>query len=702
MVVPLSLLAPATKMRWRLPVAALSLVVLVLLGSAEALHVKLSPRFKPRYLWPLTRRFGLSSSFAEYRNCWLHAGIDLKTAGVTGLRVRAIERGVIFRLCVKYRGLGRAVYIRHPNGLISVYGHLERFENRRLHLEDKVAEARARTGSRYPGDILVEVPVKRGQTIGFSGESGYGFPHLHLELRRNGTCPLNPLLIFHQKDRTAPVIKSVVLSPVGPESFANCQHDDVIVPLARKRRGRYSTKDRPRVFGKFVVEVHTYDTIGAANHCGVYRIALRADGRLVYSLRFDELEYDRNIHRTGLVFDHRYAYFRPRQYVYALHNRYGAEKPGELASVNGGILDFTQSPGPHRLTLNVWDAAGNRSTATLHILALPRPPRPALPKSYARHGATNDGVKIYASAFRSFVQLVLSLPGLPALETLDDRLPRLIAQRPGGKPLPLDLYPCGDGRFLAAFAPRSATGMPGPIEFRALLGESDTNGPARSAECVVGFVPSSGGTLRFDGMLVEFEPGTLYTDQLFVVTPVLGKAMPGVPIVSGDILRIRPEGIPLEKRAKVTFACPDNLPAADVARAGVYQYNPKRSDWKYLDNQLAGNNGIAADVCYLSYLALCVDKAPPKIVLLRPRLGRRLKRRNNRLLVKITDVGSGVDHTRVVATIDGVPIDAEYDPDRELLRGTFDLPQKRRFHLLHIEAFDIAGNPALPLNLRFR
>ncbi|MEH1864322.1 MAG: peptidoglycan DD-metalloendopeptidase family protein [Nostoc sp.] len=94
-----------------------------------------------------------------------HAGLDF--AASYGSKIRAADSGkVIF--AGWYGGYGRAVIINHGNGLTTLYGHTS---------ELYVTEGQA---------------VERGQAIGAVGSTGFSTgPHLHFEVRRNGT-PVNP------------------------------------------------------------------------------------------------------------------------------------------------------------------------------------------------------------------------------------------------------------------------------------------------------------------------------------------------------------------------------------------------------------------------------------------------------------------------------------------------------------------------------
>lgn len=94
-----------------------------------------------------------------------HAGLDF--AASYGTTIRAADSGrVIF--AGWYGGYGRAVIIDHGNGITTLYGH-----SSELYVTDGQA-------------------VERGQAIAAVGSTGLSTgPHLHFEVRRNGT-PVDP------------------------------------------------------------------------------------------------------------------------------------------------------------------------------------------------------------------------------------------------------------------------------------------------------------------------------------------------------------------------------------------------------------------------------------------------------------------------------------------------------------------------------
>ena len=69
----------------------------------------------------------LSGTFGELRTNHFHAGLDIKTQKVEGHKVLSSADGYVSRINVSLWGYGNALYVTHPNGYTTVYGHLQKF-----------------------------------------------------------------------------------------------------------------------------------------------------------------------------------------------------------------------------------------------------------------------------------------------------------------------------------------------------------------------------------------------------------------------------------------------------------------------------------------------------------------------------------------------------------------------------------------------
>ncbi|MBN9384848.1 MAG: M23 family metallopeptidase [Chitinophagaceae bacterium] len=160
---------------------------------------------------PLDKRLQLAANFGELREGHFHMGLDIRTGGREGMPVYAAADGYISHLSIREYGLGKALFITHPNGLITVYGHLQRFTD--------TLESLARHGQYTMQSWQQELelppgssPVKKGMLIAYSGNTGASqAPHLHFEVRDATTdVNINPQLEgFSVEDNTPPVINGL-------------------------------------------------------------------------------------------------------------------------------------------------------------------------------------------------------------------------------------------------------------------------------------------------------------------------------------------------------------------------------------------------------------------------------------------------------------------------------------------------------------
>jgi len=178
------------------------------------LSIQLSPKSystnvgeDDKYRLPLNLPISLSGNYGELRSTHFHSGIDLRVGGVSGAPVYSAMDGYISRISVSPVGYGHALYICHPNGTTTLYGHLMNFTpNVAKWVEEMQYSKRSFQVNLYPDSL--KFPVKKGELIGNAGNSGSsGGPHLHFEIRETQRqIPLNPVTtakIQHSGQNTA-------------------------------------------------------------------------------------------------------------------------------------------------------------------------------------------------------------------------------------------------------------------------------------------------------------------------------------------------------------------------------------------------------------------------------------------------------------------------------------------------------------------
>ena len=242
----------------------------------------------------------LAGNMGELRSSHFHAGLDIRTGGRVGLPVYAAADGYISRISITSGGYGKALYISHSNGEITVYAHLNRF----------TSEIAAYTKTQQYAEESLHVKlfpkknelwVNKGDIIAYSGNSGSsGGPHLHFEIRDKNHIILNPLNYHFEeiKDSSSPKIKKIALSPFTIESRINGVFQRKEINVSEKTSGKYEIEDTIAVYGEIGFELLTYDKLDDANYkCGVSEIDFFIGDELVFNQKIDSLSFSeqRNI-----------------------------------------------------------------------------------------------------------------------------------------------------------------------------------------------------------------------------------------------------------------------------------------------------------------------------------------------------------------------------------------------------------------------
>ncbi|WP_167618874.1 M23 family metallopeptidase [Maribellus sediminis] len=318
------------------------------------------------YTDPLKVPLLLSGSFAELRSNHFHSGIDFKTQGVTGLPVYAVADGYISRIAVSPTGYGNALYIDHPNGTTSVYGHLQSFSPEiGKYVKEKQYENKSfRVDLTLPPYLF---PVKQDQEIAKSGNSGSsGGPHLHFELRdTRSEEPLNPLEYgFSVVDNTPPKFFSLLVVPLSDTSQVDLQRASKSYPVVFYD-GKYHLKNNPvKVYGEvgFAVQVNDYFD-GTYNKCGIIKLSASIDGETSFAFQLNRFSFDNSRYINSHI-DYEEYQSSKRRFVKTWVD------PGNLLPVYAynlkqGIVEA--GPGTHQVEIEIEDSHGNKAELAFKI-----------------------------------------------------------------------------------------------------------------------------------------------------------------------------------------------------------------------------------------------------------------------------------------------------------------------------------------------
>ena len=265
---------------------------------------------------PLDIPMQLSGNFGELRPNHFHAGFDLKTLQKEGLNVYAVADGYVSRIKISTFGNGKAIYITHPNGYTSVYGHLQRATDE---IEDFIKKTHYANQS-FEIEMFLksdQLVVKKGQRIALSGNTGSSEgPHLHFEFRDNITENIiNPMLFGFDKmlkDSKKPLISSIYVYPIDDETTVNQSKRPLVLNLVLKKDGTYQA-DKVVTNGRIGFGINTFDYDDVSyNKNGVYKVQSFYNGTPNFGYQFDTYSFDEMRYINALIDYSRYKKMQQR------------------------------------------------------------------------------------------------------------------------------------------------------------------------------------------------------------------------------------------------------------------------------------------------------------------------------------------------------------------------------------------------------
>ncbi|MBN7816016.1 M23 family metallopeptidase [Algoriphagus pacificus] len=236
----------------------------------------------------------LAGNFAELRPNHFHTGLDFKTGGQEGEPILAAADGWVYRIKVSSFGYGNVIYLKHPNGTITLYGHLRNFNDKLTKfIRNKMYEAQANELEVYPEPG--ELPVKKGERIADSGNTGgSGGPHLHFEIRDSLERAMDPLLWGFSEivDKTPPTPQKIAIVPLDIDSRVNGKFERLEVTPVYSG-GSYTLPSTVQITGQVGLEIQSFDQLdGASNRNGYPTFEVSDETGLVYRMVVDKVDFN--------------------------------------------------------------------------------------------------------------------------------------------------------------------------------------------------------------------------------------------------------------------------------------------------------------------------------------------------------------------------------------------------------------------------
>lgn len=340
---------------------------------AQPVKAKTLPNYPQNdFIWPVHHPVRLSASFGELRPNHFHSGVDIRSSsGRIGDPLYAAADGYVSRIKIEPSGYGKALYITHPNGYTTVYGHMDRFTKAiETFVKKEQYKRKSFAVDLYLPDTLFT--FRQNEYIGRMGNKGRSSgPHLHFEIRDTETEEvIDPLafgLPWH--DTQAPTFYRLKIYEL----------DENLRLLKSKiyklyRKGRYwKTREYqiPVSASTLAFAIEAGDIQPSGNRNGISQIQMYVADSLFWSWQLSRFSFD----DTRYVNAHQdYAERRlSGKRFHRCHRLPGDLLPSTYEGPTDGFLRLPKGE-TKKITIAISDFKGNTSRLLFEVSAQKEPP----------------------------------------------------------------------------------------------------------------------------------------------------------------------------------------------------------------------------------------------------------------------------------------------------------------------------------------
>lgn len=343
-----------------------AILALLFVGFVSSAQLYKKPVYPQGYFrWPTNLKPDIVANMGELRPNHWHMGLDVRTNQVVNQNVYATADGYIAFVGIEPLSWGRWIIINHPNGLSTLYGHLNNFRD---DLERYVTEHQYDAES-WETHLTIppgRFPVKKGDFISFSGTTGgSGGPHVHWEIIDTKTeRRLNPLLFGTPiADNIPPTVLKIAMYDRN-----NAVYDQSPTTFKlSKLNGVYGISGGiiKTNLDKLGFSIQAYDTRnGTSNQDGIYSARLYFDDKEISSFYIDSIGYDNTRYMNSQV---DYKMINTGGSWMQFVSKLPGDKSGVYYDLGKNGLITLGDTSLHNVRIDVADASGNISTINFDI-----------------------------------------------------------------------------------------------------------------------------------------------------------------------------------------------------------------------------------------------------------------------------------------------------------------------------------------------
>ncbi len=641
------------------------------------------------YVWPTHTGKQLTSNFGEFRDKHFHMGIDIRTNGSIGHPMYAVNDGYIYRIATNFNGYGKALYLNTTYGKIAVYGHLSRFSTQ---LENRLFELQNENQSYFVNKYFTqkEYPIKRGEIIGYSGNSGGSMgPHLHFELRNEHDQPLNPLINgLPLVDNIPPEFLNLSIIPLATGTHIdNSPLPQNFTPI-RTSPNEYTLKDTILVGGKYGITTQVIDkTQNASYSYQIEKLELLVDSISVYTVQYDLLDFSEGknistIHGQPIIHP-KYNEFQKlyRIKYYPKLTIHQDEKTG--------IINLAE--GIHKIEIIAFDATQNKSVLTFYIRSTMQLQKPKYTTSLNLNDypTLNGDFKVFNPELiqlekGTIFQLQTDISNSDIITAFIEKTDMLLT---------FSLKNIGADKYVSE--------MINPILFKdskscGFLIYSDIIQKHEFDFTPMVILPDSAHKIFSHDSLSSIEiNNAIYDTTLMWITKQTLPPHNNSENRKSNVYELHPYGIPFKNDVSISLVINND---AELEHCAIYTFNKKKSKWDFVESDTDTTiNFINTKLSIPNIFTVFEDTKPPGFLYTYPK-NQQIYSKNTlkKFIITLNDDISGINlsEENLEAYLDGKRIWVAYQPiEKEIsynLRSSLSIGE----HNLLINIQDRSGNSA--------
>jgi hypothetical protein len=307
------------------------------------LNLNTEDKTYPKYIWPILGDKLITGSFGEFRYYHFHMGQDLATEGKNGLKVVAIANAKVYKIQNFRYSIGNAIILEHEDGYFSRYGHLTDFSEevwKKITDKTVLEKRKKRQDFEYILTKEEQLEVKAGDLIAYSGETGIGPSHLHLEIFRDNIY-YNPANFGLDHFEFGGInILSVDIVPENHKSFINGKNKPLTLRFKKDQDNIWTPipNQNIKISGEVSFSVSGNESSGRSNKIGFQKLILMLNGKEIQEMNFDRISYY-HTYKANFVLDPYKSRMNGRPFKYFTHSKEGNTLLGtKYLHSNAGVI----------------------------------------------------------------------------------------------------------------------------------------------------------------------------------------------------------------------------------------------------------------------------------------------------------------------------------------------------------------------------